>query len=252
MSDRFREVPDRPLAADEVLVHDELYSEEQTLGDGPAPRRVREGGVSFGRVIVHPLELDDFPELVRRRPAVRTRAFALLEFPFDLDELAAARRYTLARYRVELNTPDAVATSLWPELVTTTVEVERSRSFGLQADLTLGALAGAPSAEFSAGHTFRYAELRPLVTSFGTGQSAFSWTFTAQEGQPLFPSGRRVFAVVDVPAGTPAVLGTFVAEVVVSRRKLGVWTSLSIPPARRPFRLQLTDGSVTLRSLGEG
>ena len=252
MTDTLREIPDRRMSADEVFAHDDLYSEAQTLDDDPRPRPVREGGISFGRPGVDPLDLDDFPDYVRRRPAIRSRSFALLELPFDLDELDGARRYVRARYRVDLNTPDAVARSLWPELVTTAVEVERSRSFGLQADLTLGAVPGAPSAEFSAGRTFRYTELRPLVASFGVGRSAFSWTFTAQEGQPLFPSGRRVFAVIDVPAGTPAVLGTFVAEVEVARRRLGVWTSPDIPPRGRPFRLQLTDGSITLRSLGEG
>lgn len=252
MSDTVHEIPDRRLTADEVFVRDGLYSEAQTLGDDPTPRTVREGGIAFGRPVVYPLALDDFPELVRRRPAVRTRSFFLLELPFDLEELSAARRYTEARYSVELNTPDAVATSLWPVLVTTPTEVEKSRTFGVQADLSLGALPGAPSAEFSTGRTFRYVELRPLVTSFGGGQATFSWTFTAQDGQPLVPSGRRVFAVVDLPAATPAVLGTFVAEVIVARRRLGVYESLDVRPSRRPFRLQLTDGAITLRSLGEG
>jgi hypothetical protein len=252
VNDATVDVPDRPLTADEAFAHDELYSEAQTLGDEATPRAVREGGITFGRPTVYPLDLDDFPELVRRRPAVRTRTFALIEFPFDLDELSGPRRYTEARFRVELNTPDAVATSLWPVLVTTPVEVETSRTFGVQADLSLGALTGAPSAEFSAGRTFRYTDLRPVVTSFGAGQAAFSWTFTAQDGRPLVPSGRRVFAVVDLPAGAPAVLGTFVAEVVVVRRRLNTFDKHRTLPSQRAFRLQLADGTIVLRSLGEG
>jgi hypothetical protein len=245
------EIPDRRLTSDEILAHDDLYSEVQTLGEDSAPRTVREGGISFGRLNLYELSLDDFPELVRRRPGVRTRAFALLEFPFDLDELSGPRRYTEARYRIELNTPDAIASSLWPTLVTTTAEVERSRTFGVQADLSLGALDGAPGLEFTVGRTFRYTDIRPVLTSFGAGRSVFSWTFTAQEGQPLVPSGRRVFAIIELPAGTPTLLGDLIGEVIVARKRLGVFEPIETRPCRRPFRLQLADGTVTLGALAE-
>lgn len=81
-----------------MLAHHDLYSAAQTLGVDQEPRLVREGGISFGRPVVFPLSFDDFPEIVRRRPGILTRAFALIMFPFDLDELDGARRYVEARY----------------------------------------------------------------------------------------------------------------------------------------------------------
>jgi hypothetical protein len=151
-------IPDRPMTSDEVLVHEELFSEAQTLGDAQQLRRIREGGISFGRPIVYPLSLEDFPELVRRRPDAKHRAFVLIEFPFDLDEILTGRRYIKARYKIALNTPDAVVRSLWPVLVTTSVEVEQSKTFTIHADLSLGALIRTPSVELKHQRVYTYTE----------------------------------------------------------------------------------------------
>ncbi len=245
------EIPHRHLTPDEVLAHDDLYSEAQTLGGDAEPRLVREGGISFGRPVVLPLSLDHFPAVVKRRPGIRHRTFALISFPFDLDQLEGARRYVEASYRVELNIPDSVAGSLWPTLITNAVEVERSRTFTVGADLSLGAIEGAPSFEFEGGRTFRYTELQPVLTSFGAGQSHFSWTFTARPGQSLYAGSRWVFAVLDMPAATPTVLGDFVGEVKVARRRLGEFETAKTRPCRKPFRLQLRDGDVHVPPLGE-
>lgn len=144
-----------------------------------------------------------------------------------------------------------MAGSLWPTLITNAVEVERSRTFTVGADLTLGAIDGAPAVEFESGRTFRYTELQPVLTSFGIGQSHFSWTFTAQPGNSLHPGGRQVFAILDLPIGTPTVLGTLVGEVNVARRRLGVFEPIQTRPCRTPFRLQLRDGIVQIPPIAE-
>ncbi len=245
-------IESRRLAAQEVLTHEGLFSQTQTLGEHYyEPRLVREGGVSFGRPIVYQLSLDDFPALVRQRPDVQHRTFILVEFPFDLDEVSGSRRYVQARFTVMLNTSDAVARSLWPTLVTTQLDVERSRSFIVTADLSLGSLSTAPSAECAVNKIFRYVELRPVITSFGSGQHSFSWKFEEQDGHPLMASGRTVFAVLDLPHDTQTLMGSFTVEAVVARRVLGVFEQVNTKTRSRSFSLQLTDGAVMLAPLGK-
>ncbi|MBV9314526.1 MAG: hypothetical protein JO100_12525 [Pseudonocardia sp.] len=248
-----RLIPNRRMTPDEVLTHEDLYSEEQLLGESGERRRVREGGIQVGIAVVYSFDLAEFPELVRRRPNLQRRAFLLVEFKFDLDDLSGARRYTKARFEVGLNTPHAIAHSVWPQSVTTTVEVEKARSFAVKADLSLGSVADGPSIDISSERRFRYEELRPIITSFGAGRSSFGWTFTAQDGQPVIPGGRQTYAILELDRDTPTALGEYRTEVDVARRRMGVFELVELrPPCHHPFRIQLTDRSVTLEPLTEG
>lgn len=241
-----RIIPDRPLRREEILAQEELTSEAQTLSSDGGARRMREGSVSIGRPRIVVLRDDELPDAVRRGPGATERAFVLVQLVFDLDGLRGSRRYREARFQVVLNVPDAVAHSLWPMLVTTEAEVETSRTFGLQVDLSLGALEGAPSAELGRDTVFRYSSLQPVITAFGVGRPRFSWAFSARPTADLEPGNRSVFAVLDVPVATPTITGTFDWEVDITRSRMGVFEKVSTRSRTVPFRIRLDSGEATL------
>lgn len=241
-----RIVPDRPLRPEEILSREDLTSEAQTLGPDSGNRAMREGGIAIGRpriVVLHP---DELPEVARRRPGIAGRTFVVTHLLFDLEEVQGSRRYREARFRVVLNVPDAVAHSLWPMAVTTEAEVERTRTFGVQLDLSFGAVSGAPSAELGRDTVFRFTSLQPVISAFGVGQRQFSWTFSSQPTADLEPGNRSVFAMLDVPVGTPSITGTFDWSVGVARQRIGRIGRVSTRTRTVPFRILLASGETTL------
>ncbi|BEL06617.1 hypothetical protein Q0Z83_048080 [Actinoplanes sichuanensis] len=233
-----------PLPADAVAGHEKLYSESQTLGPGDRPRLIDEGGVGFGHLTVYPLALDDLPALTRRRPDINGLAFDIVEFPFDLDPLPGSRRYVQADYVVTLDTPGVIARSLWPDTVSTPIDVERSRTFSVDVDLTFVGVPGAPGVE--TGRVFRYQELQPVITTRGRGTGCFGWTFLAATGQPLLSTSRTVFAVIERPKTTATLTGSLFVTAHVRGRTLPSVGPRLARTRIRPFRLNTTDGSFVL------
>jgi hypothetical protein len=238
--------PDRPLRPEEILCREDLTSEAQTLGPDVGNRSMREGGIAIGRPRIVILRPGELPEVMRRRPGIAERAFVMTHLLFDLEEMRGSRRYREARFQVVLNVPDSVAHSLWPMLVTTEAEVERTRTFGVQLDLSFGAVEGAPSLELGRDTVFRFTSLQPVITAFGVGQRQFSWTFSSQPTADLEPGNRSVFAMLDLPTGTPSITGTFEWEVGVARDRMGRTGRVSARTRAVPFRIMLASGETTL------
>ncbi|MDY7106132.1 MAG: hypothetical protein S0880_33530 [Actinomycetota bacterium] len=217
----------------------ELYSEDSALtSHGEGTRRVREGRVAVHHPVVYSLRHADFPDLITRRTDAANLVFALVHFRFDLLALGKRRHYAELRFGVSLDDETVRAFSLHPTSVTSPVDVERDRRFTISPGLALIGLGDGPG-EFSSGKTFRYTELRPMISASGEGSSSFSWTFDAQEGAPLTPGGRACFAVIELPVAFMSGGGAFTADVVVRRRILGVLTNVTTISDRLPFTVHM-------------
>ena len=237
-------IPAGRLGPEEIMVHEDLLSFTQILGDENRPRPVREGGVSFGKPLIERLSAGTSASRARRSRKTPDYASVLIGFPFDLDELTGSRQYAEAHCNVTLTSPDCLASSLWPVLVTSQDDVERTRTFTVKSDFSFGA-ATAPSAEVTAKRVYHYAELQPLITSFGLRQARFGWKFEKQEGHPLIPMSRMVFAVLDAPPNTPVISGTLAVDAVVIRRIIGKMSRVQATGRQRPFRLDMTNCALT-------
>lgn len=233
-----------PLPTDAVVGHETLYSQSQTLGPDRRPRLVDEGRVSFGRLTVYPLSHHDLPAMMLRRPDLAGRAFDVIEFPFSLDPLPGSRQYVRIDYDVTLATDGVIAHSLWPETVTTQIDVEQSRTFSLDVDLSFIGLPSPPSVEN--GKVFRYQELQPTITTRGRGTSRFGWTFLEADSQPVIPTGRTVLAVLERPVNSAAFSGTLGVTAHIRRRTLPGLRPTEAHTRLRPFRLNTADGSFEL------
>jgi len=205
-------VPARRLTDAEALGHESFTRRFVALDGGT--REIPVGGVTFGRPVARSL------------PTGSDRAVAVVEFPFDLDELRNGRRYALLRYGVELRTPGVVARSIWPRRAGAGAD---AGTFGVGDDLHLGLL---PTVL-----TLRYEVLPSGVEGVG-GETSFSWTFTAAEGEPVAAS-HRLFAVIELAAGAAAVDGVLVAEADIEQWKNGRFEPLSTGRVSQAFSVPL-------------
>lgn len=244
MKDDVIAVDDSPLAPGQVLAEIDLFSTDQTLSHGSGGHGVREGGVAFGMPTVYTIRPKDFPGMERRPDADRWN-YALVHFRFDLEALPRGRRYVSAQFKVAFDHPKSIALALYPELVTTAVDVERSRSFTLSPTLAFASLGEFSLSEASFGRRFHFTQLHPIITSFGGGRHAFSWTFTAQQNAELVPCSRSTFAVVQLPQNVGEFTTTFASEVEVSRRVLGVFEPVTASGGTEPFLFRPADGTFT-------
>ncbi|MDN3028253.1 hypothetical protein [Streptomyces sp. S.PB5] len=244
MKDDVIAVDDCPLAPDQVLAGIDLFSSDQALSPGTGGHGVREGGVTFGVPTVYTIRPQDFPGM-ERRPDVDQWNYVLVHFRFDLEALPRGRRYVSAQFKVAFDHPQSVALALYPELITTAVDVERSRTFTLGPTLAFAGLGELSLGEASFGRRFRFTQLHPVITSFGGGKRAFSWTFAAQQNAELVACARATFAVVQLPKDVGEFRTTFASEVEVSRRVLGVFEPVAASGSTEPFLFRPAAGSFT-------
>jgi hypothetical protein len=85
-----------------------------------------------------------------------------------------------------------------------------------------------------------------VITAFGVGQRLFSWKFDYRPTADLGPGNRSVFAILDVPADTPSITGTFEWEVDVARRLMGRVVLVGARTRAVAFRIRLDSGETTL------
>ncbi len=244
---RERLIENRRLLPDEILGHTGLYSQTRMLGWEADARLLRETGIRYGRPVLHRLSIADFPAMLRKRLDVSQRVFLLVEFMFDLDEVAGSRHCVEAEFTVKLDTHGVVVQGLWPELVTTQVDVERSSSFMVGADFSFRSMSLAAFAGLEEKEVWQYVELHPTIRSFGKGQKAFSWIFEEQDGYPLLPMSRTVFAILDLPQSTSIIRGSFDTSAVVCRRRLGKFDKVkAVSRNRQSFQMDITAGTTVL------
>jgi hypothetical protein len=209
----------------------------------PRSRFVTEGGVLFRRATSYRLTVDDLHPMARRRPALAEVRLELVKFAFTFLELPHRRQYDEIRVRITL-LPQAPVLQLRPRLKS--AESQTTHSFSSEVAPTLSRLLQLEvrhSREASASRT----EQQPVVTALDFGAEGFGWTYQAQPGAALVPRVEETVAVLELPADTTALAGTFDAEAVITRRILGILEPRSTVPQEPPvpFLLKLPSGATS-------
>jgi len=219
---------DEPLAPEEIFLRQDLFSTGPALS-GAGEQGIREAGIDIGIPTVELLLPRDFPEL-RRRPDAARWTFVLLHFRYDLKPLPAGRNYHAAGFEVEIHHAQAAALELHPVLVTTSADVERSRSVKLGPSLKFEGAGEFSLGEIGLERTFRYTQLQPVITATGGGQPCFRWQYSAPPDGELIPHTRASLAVLQLPRAEPEYRLTFRTTAEVKRRRLGRTGVISTDP----------------------
>jgi hypothetical protein len=237
-------IADAPLDPEQILLTQDLFSSDQTLGPGEGELAVRETSITLGQPTVYVLRPGDMPAN-RRRPDAHRWGFILIHFRFDLEELPPGRSYTEARFAVEFGDSQTIALELHPDMITTETDVEKSRTFTLGPTLKFAGIDVSPG-QVSIERRFEFTRLHPVITSFGAGSNTFYWKFTADKNNELFACSRAAFALLQLPRTTEQVSGTIRFRTLVSRRIAGMFNCLTADGDAQPFTLRPANASFTL------
>jgi len=232
---------DDPLSPGEILLRQDLFSTGPSLS-GAGEQAIREAGVDIGIPTTELLLPREFPEL-RRRPDAGRWTFVLLHFRYELMPLPARREYRTASFEVEVHHAEAAALELYPVLITTSVDVERSRSVRLGPSLKFEGVGEFSAGDVSFGRSFRYSHLQPVITARGGGKPCFRWVHSAPPDGEILPHTRASFAVLQLPRAETQYRVTFRTEAEVTRRILGRPKLVSTEPETSDFIFRPLAGS---------
>lgn len=210
---------DDPLSPGEILFRQDLFSTGPSLS-GAGERAIRKAGIDIGIPTAELLLPRNFPEL-RRRPDAGNWTFVLLHFRYDLKPLPTGREYHTACFEVEIHHAQAAALELHPVLITTSVDVERSRSVKLGPSLKFEGIGEFSAGDVGFGRSFRYSHLQPVITARGGGKPCFRWVHSAPPDGKILLHTRASFAVLQLPRAESQYRVTFRTVAEVARRRLG-------------------------------
>jgi hypothetical protein len=192
-----------------------LFAEE-ALRSGGRSRFVGEGGVCFLRAESYRLTADDLEAMAQRRVGISKLQLRMVKFYFTFTELPPSRSYAEVRIRINPDPPTPVM-QLRPYLQH--AQAQLVHSSGTEFGPVLGKLVQFEMRRRVSDSISR-TERWPIVTAFDQGPSGFGWTYQVQDGAPLFPRIEHTVAVLELPAGTRRLKGTFDAEAIIMRRVL--------------------------------
>lgn len=230
-----------PLAPDEVLATLDIVSKQGRLG-GKGGLLVREGQVTVGRPILYALEE---PKAgtghLLPMPNGEHWRFYLVVFRLTLHPPPGERRYREMTFKVALTDPRITAFQLLPERVSSEETVTKSFDIGFSISLPGGTAVGPIGGEVSANatRTVQFAQLRPVITAYGDGQSEFYWRYTVPSHMPVDPGARRTAAVLQVPASTERLSATILWEVELERNLFADWRNVPVSVDALPLEVPL-------------
>jgi hypothetical protein len=202
-------------------------------------RLVGAGGVRFIRAESYRLTVADLAAMAGRREGISQVWLQLVKFYFTFTELPPDRSYAEIRVRIAMD-PHVPVLQLRPFL--RQADSELTHSFSTEFSPALGKML--QFMKRSTAESTSRTEHQPVITALDLGMTGFGWTYQAAVGAPLFPRTEYNIAVLEVPAGTRQLAGTFDAEAIVTRKVLRTFSASEAlatdPPV--PFTIPVSAG----------
>jgi hypothetical protein len=208
---------DEPIPASEVETQLDFYSRQGTLGQGGG-MAIKEGTITLGRADIRRIKPDTKAPLKSVRQNI-DRYLVIL--PFTLHPAEGNRKYKKVRFEVELALKDAIASELMPDRVSKEENIKDTYAIDGTVEYKGVSVTGKVSSEVS------FTGLKPVIASYGAGQSNFGWEFTAQSDQGVALGSTRVAAILEVPPNQPVVAANIAYTLEVERWVMDMWKKIS-------------------------
>jgi nucleoside phosphorylase len=234
--------PSRTMVTLSILSQENVVKGTDTRGVHDLPQwTVLEGQITLdprGRIFFIP-PLDSTVSEPLLVPDRKKWDMYLVYLPFTLHSAPGKAYYEELTFFIDLATPDVVAYDLFPDGVIS--EVEETKTYTLSPQVMfkeVGISLGQVSKQI------QFKGLRPTITAFGKNEQKFYWIHQGfKEQKAVIPESKHAAVILQVPHGTPYVVGTVYYGIKIVKQMVGGFKQKDGKVNAYPIRWDLLDAS---------
>ncbi|MEO6889176.1 MAG: hypothetical protein ABI456_07985 [Ktedonobacteraceae bacterium] len=232
---------DDPLPETDATITLDILSDVETenwRGTKLPQRKEREGKITFNpdSWLIFSLPPSDAATSQVMVPDRTQWDLYLVDLSFTLHKPRDGRSYEEMTFFVQMAEHGATAFNLFPKDITTDRATESAYTVSPQCTIS-----PVKAQRDSTTCEIHFTSLRPTISAFGEGESAFYWIYEAVQEQKGIEIGtQHALAILQVPRGISSIAATISYEVIMTRKIVGMWQYNDAKTDHRTILLDLS------------